>query len=431
VLSLDRARAAQEAANNPASSPATSVDARAPQTTAADARAAQTKAVDERAAQTKTDEPPTAPAAAVSVPRAVIEGVKWLVDNQNPDGSWGSHESPRPIEVLADVPGSHEAFRVATTALCVIALEDCLSRQTSGAIELDRGAEKALERGLDHLLAHFDVKRASGMEHYNVWSFGYTLQCFGERLAAFPEDPRAAAMRAASKRLVEKLGQYQTLDGGWGYLSLNGVPTFQPSDTSMCFTTATILVGLARAHSVGVELPPTLVARAVDEVSRARLPDGAYVYGDYLKYRPRMGVNENQGSACRTPACDYALGMFGKARARAEIQRELEELLIKNARYQKIGLRRPIPHESWFQISGYFYLYGHAYAAYQLATLPESDQARLWLALVDAVLYTRQPDGSFWDYPLYSYHKPYGTAFALIALSRTPELRAEKVDTRR
>jgi len=144
-----------------------------------------------------------------------------------------------------------------------------------------------------------------------------------------------------------------------------------------------------------------------------------------------MGVNENQGSACRTPACDYALGAFGKARSREEIQRELEQLLIKNARYQKISLRRPIPHESWFQVSGYFYLYGHAYAAYQLATLPEPDQARLWPALVDAVMYTRQPDGSFWDYPLYSYHKPYGTAFALIALSRAPELRAEKAKAQR
>jgi cytochrome b561 len=34
------------------------------------------------------------------------------------------------------------------------------------------------------------------------------------------------------------------------------------------------------------------------------------------------------------------------------------------------------------------------------------------------VLITRQPDGSLWDYPLYSYHKSYGTAHALIALTR-------------
>lgn len=352
-----------------------------------------------------------------SLSEVVSAGVRWLLDHQNPDGSWGSHESPRPIEVLADVPGSHEAFRVATTALCVIALEDCSP--------VRKDTQAALDRGLDFLLSHFDVKRPNGMEHYNVWSFGYTLQCFGEHLAHAPEDPRAQRLRAACERLVEKLGTYQTLDGGWGYLSLDGVPTFQPSSTSMSFTTATILVGLRRAQEVGVELPRSLVERAVEEVTRSRLPDGAYLYGDYLKYRPRHGVNEKQGSACRTPACDYAIGLFGRARSRAEIKQELEELLVKNARFQKSGLRRPIPHESWFSVSGYFYLYGHAYAAYQLAGLPEADQTQLWPALVDAVMYTREPDGSFWDYPLYSYHKPYGTAFALIALSRAPELRAK------
>jgi hypothetical protein len=350
--------------------------------------------------------------------QVVSQGVQWLLDHQNSDGSWGSHESPRPDEVLANVPGSHEAFRVATTALDVIALEDCLA--------LRPDVEPAIERGIDDLLAHFDVKRPNGMEHYNVWSFGYTLQCFGERLATSPEDPRAAKMRSACARLVEKLGMYQTLDGGWGYLSLKGVPTFQPSDTSMSFTTATILVGLDRARHVGIELPKTLVDRALEEVTRSRLPDGAYLYGDYLKYRPRMGINENQGSACRTPACDYAVGLFGRIRSRDEIKKELEELLIKNARFQRAGLRRPIPHESWFYVSGYFYLYGHAYAAYQLATLPEPDQRPLWPALVDDVMYAREPDGSFWDYPLYSYHQPYGTGFALIALSRAPELRAKE-----
>jgi len=30
----------------------------------------------------------------------------------------------------------------------------------------------------------------------------------------------------------------------------------------------------------------------------------------------------------------------------------------------------------------------------------------------------QEQDGSWWDYPLYSYHKPYGTAFALMALTR-------------
>jgi hypothetical protein len=38
--------------------------------------------------------------------------------------------------------------------------------------------------------------------------------------------------------------------------------------------------------------------------------------------------------------------------------------------------------------------------------------------IAEFVLKARQPDGSYWDYPLYGYHKFYGTGYALIALSR-------------
>jgi len=335
--------------------------------------------------------------------------VDWLVTNQNPEGSWGSHESPRPIEVLADVPGSHQAFQVATTALAALALEGCPIASEA--------KDKAVDRAMDWLLDHFDVKRANGMEHYNVWSFGYGLQFFAEHLVAKPDDARTAKIRAAAARLVEKLGMYQTLDGGWGYLSLNGVPTFEPSDTSMSFTTATCLVGLARAKAAGIEVPKKLEQRAVDHIRRSRLPDGAFLYGEYLKYRPRHPVNQVKGSACRTPACQYALLLFGEKVPEEEREAGLEALLFKEARFQKIAVRRPIPHEAWYNVSGYFYLYGHAYAAYLLEGMPKEKQARFWPAIVDAANYCREPDGSYWDYPLYSYHKPYGTAFAVIALS--------------
>jgi len=347
-------------------------------------------------------------AADVPLVEALGSGVAWLVAHQAPDGSFGSHETARPIEVLASVPGSQEAFQVATTALCVIAL-----REAGGA-----GADAAAGRALDHLVRACAVKRQSGLEHYNVWSFGYALQCFGEELARNPRSPRAAGIRAACERLVEKLGRYQTLDGGWGYLSLGPVPTMQPSETSMSFTTATILVGVQRARLAGVAVPGTLVERAVAEIERSRLPDGAFLYGDYLQYRPRMGINERSGSACRAPACLYALEQCGRKIAPSDYETALADLLVRFPDYQKAGVRRPIPHESWFYISGYFYLYGHAYAAYALEKLPAEKQRRLAKLLVEAVLYCRDPDGSFWDYPLYSFHKPYGTAFALIALAR-------------
>jgi hypothetical protein len=353
--------------------------------------------------------------AAVDVEEVVRDAVTWLTRNQQPDGSWGTHHSPRPIEVLASVPGSQEAFRVATTALCVTALQECPLAGEEGF--------RAASRGLDYLLEAYDVKRMSGLEHYNVWSFGYTLQAFGERLASSPEDPRAPEIRKACRRLVEKLDMYQTLDGGWGYLSISGVPTFQPSDTSMSFTTATILVGIDRAQKAGIQFPEQLLARSVDHVVRSRLGDGAFLYGEYLKYRPRHGINEIKGSACRNPLCHYALGLFGEPPPEDDTYVEsLRDLLIRHAAFQRAAVRRPIPHESHYAISGYFYLYGHAYAAYVIEELPAEQRQSLWPELVEAVMYCRQPDGSFWDYPLYSYHKPYGTAFALIALTRALQL---------
>ena len=34
------------------------------------------------------------------------------------------------------------------------------------------------------------------------------------------------------------------------------------------------------------------------------------------------------------------------------------------------------------------------------------------------LLALQEKDGSWWDYPLYDYHQPYGTAFALMSLQR-------------
>ena len=83
-----------------------------------------------------------------------------------------------------------------------------------------------------------------------------------------------------------------------------------------------------------------------------------------------------------------------------------------------IGRKRPIPHEAWFQVAGYFYYYGHYYAARCIDLLPEGEQS-LHRAKLAAILAERQEeDGSWWDFPFYSYHKPYGTAFAVMALAR-------------
>ena len=48
--------------------------------------------------------------------------MEFLLKTQNKDGSWGSARINRPDDIYAPVPGAHQAFRAAVTALCVSAL---------------------------------------------------------------------------------------------------------------------------------------------------------------------------------------------------------------------------------------------------------------------------------------------------------------------
>ncbi len=344
------------------------------------------------------------------VTAAIEDGTKWLLDNQREDGSWGSHHTARPIEVFATPPGTRDAWRVAVTGIAAMALWDSTARNAE--------TDAAADRAVDYLIEHWNVRRVSMVEHYNCWTFGYALQALGERLLDAPDDPRAEAIKAACAGIIEKLQRYQVIDGGWSYLSLIPVRTHPPSFTSMSFTTATILVGLDRAARAGVEVPERMLEHALRSIERCRLPNGAYSYGELWNRNPSMGLSNHAGAACRVPLCQYALERFGRELEETDHLRGLENLAIKELRMQILGLRRPIPHTGHYAISGYFYLYGFAYAGYVLEERDEETQRRFAPHMARAVLYCREPDGSFWDYPLYRYHKPYGTAFAVMTLSR-------------
>ena len=91
---------------------------------------------------------------------------------------------------------------------------------------------------------------------------------------------------------------------------------------------------------------------------------------------------------------------------------------MKRNGWLDIGRKRPIPHETHFAVSGYFYYYGHYYAALGMKLLPEDQQIEWKSKLGKLIIQNQDKDGSWWDYPLYDYHQPYGTGFALSTLSR-------------
>ncbi len=69
-------------------------------------------------------------------------------------------------------------------------------------------------------------------------------------------------------------------------------------------------------------------------------------------------------------------------------------------------------------MAGYFYYYGHDYAALTIDQLDPAERPHFQEHLAYILLALQEKDGSWWDYPLYDYHQQYGTAFALSSLAR-------------
>ena len=51
----------------------------------------------------------------------------------------------------------------------------------------------------------------------------------------------------------------------------------------------------------------------------------------------------------------------------------LDRLYARNL-WLDIGRKRPVPHESWFAVAGYFFYYGHFYAAHCIELLDPEDR---------------------------------------------------------
>jgi hypothetical protein len=337
---------------------------------------------------------------------AMARGVDFLIADQNKDGS-------KNLNIYAPVPGAHLAFRSATTALCIAALIE------SGAADSNDRARHALERGETWLLEELPkVRRADGTAIYNVWSHAYGIHAL---VAMHRRETKDAARRAKIKEViatqVDRLGRYESVDGGWGYYDFKAGAK-QPSSDSISFVNAAALLPLHEARALGVEVPEKLVQRAIAATKRQQKDDFSYLYGEYLKNRPMAEINRPSGSLGRSQACNLALRVWGETNVTDTVMTNwLHRLVVRNE-WLSFGRKRPIPHESWAQVAGYFYYFGHYYGALTLDQIPPAEAAKYAPQIAALLLPLQEKDGSWWDYPLYNYHQQYGTAYALLSLTR-------------
>jgi hypothetical protein len=361
--------------------------------------------------------PPTADQIASSIQR----GIKFLLQDQRPDGSWGSAERTKGLNIYAPPPGAHDAFRVAVTSLAIMALIEAEPRLP----DIDRPAvAQSIERGANWMEEKLGgLRRAAPDALYNVWGHSYALQAL---VRLHQRDSGKEIQQKLWKELAaaqaQMLERYSFVGGGWSYYDfLTGSQT--PGDAAFSFTTATALIALKEAETIGVEFPERLTKKAIASILRQQKPDFSYAYGEYLRMMPMYDINRPGGSLGRSQACNLALRLYGDKRISDEVLKTwLNRLYARNG-WLSIGRKRPVPHESFFAVAGYFYYYGHWYAALCIDQLPLSERPYFQEHLAHIILPLQERDGSWWDYPFYNYHQQYGTAMAVITL-----LKCQKAD---
>ncbi|MBZ0136442.1 MAG: hypothetical protein K8I27_08735 [Planctomycetes bacterium] len=334
------------------------------------------------------------------------KGVRWILDNQKKTGDWG-YMSERPNDIYLGSINSLHVWGNASSALCVMGL---LMQPETDEIN------QALEKALEYLIAAPDTPRATMDTFYNVWSHAYMIQA----LARASTDPRYAdkktRLRERAKHELRRLLDHQGLDGGWGYYDFS-MRTYRPSgDISTPFTTAAALVALHDARRIDLPIRDHNVQIGLDYMERHRIPNGAYYYSSGHMNYPMSSANLPRGSLGRSQSGDNALFTWERKLKPDDLRAQLD-YFFKDHVFIEIGRGRQFPHEAWYATAPYYYYFGHYYASRNVLSLPKDLQPAYGDRLAEFTAAGQYDDGSFWDYPLYGYHKPYGTGYGVIILS--------------
>ena len=343
-----------------------------------------------------------------SLQKSINAGVDYLLKNQNPDGSWGTPGRTKSLNIYAPGPGAHLDFKTAVTALDLLAF--CRLTEKSSDVK------KSIERAVDFLCAEYTkVKRVDGRWVGNNWSHAYIVKAFLEARELDFLKSKKDKLDEVIKHQIKMLKEYQYVDGGWGYYDFLH-RTSKPSGSSTSFLIGTILIILKDADKAGFKVDEVMVKKGLGQLKRQRRPDGNYLYSIDFKFYTGRSINRTQGSLGRIHGCMRALYDWKDPIVGSTEFDPAVAKLIKMNGWLDIVRKRPVPHEGWYKIAGYFYYYGHFYAA---ENLPLCKNKKELAEKLSAILLSKQEkSGAWFDFPLYDYGHYYGTGYVLMSLIR-------------
>ena len=199
---------------------------------------------------------------------AVNAGLRWLVNNQEPDGRWA---------VQKWEGGREEEACVGVTGLGLLAF--------LGAGHTERAGKhkNTVRRAVLYLMSQQDARGMIGKNGGHTHGGGYNHSIAGLALAeAFGMGKVAATGRAAQKAVDFSIKHFQRDYSGWRY-----APGRDDCDTSV---TGWFIMQLKSAYIAGLNVPGTGYHGAtawLDKVTE--MPGNGSEYGGRAKYQPNRG----------------------------------------------------------------------------------------------------------------------------------------------
>lgn len=205
-------------------------------------------------------------------------------------------------------------------------------------------------------------------------------------------------------------------DGGWSYYAWA---------ESMSFTTATTVLALLDAKSIGVDVPQGEIDRAVRMLESAQFRHEEMSEDGFL-YRLHANKGNGpdiRGAIGRIAVCTLALHKVGEADL-GTLTEALDTFVRRRGELDRV---RGYPGNHFvrsYANAAYYFLYGHYYSAVALQSVKDAALKKKYGAFIQEALVSIQwKEGTWTDHSAWG--ELYGTAMAVNALGRlkfvTPE----------
>ena len=322
-------------------------------------------------------------------------GTNFLLGMQ--DESGGFTDSDYDFGGTDSLPNVH----VAITALAGMAMLEALQRPDCPE-RLQRRLPAAIKRAIEFTT---DDSRINKIDRDEIlWAYAFRLR-FLSRCLELPKTNLGVPLeelRLSQQKTVELLEGVQSRGGGW-YHEYNNP-----------FVTATALVALAEANTLGAKIDSTKIDKGLQSLLSDRFANGAFPYSSGRRKRNNEGTEKDfAASAGRMPLCELGLFVWDKSNDTA-----LNTAVKKSLDFHDnldIALKYD-DHTSTLAYGGFFFWYDMRARSETIRNLTDRN-LRKRCAEIQKSLVMNLPelDGCFVD--SHELGRVYGTAMALLSLA--------------